>query len=183
MLEMRLHGYGGEGVVTLAQLIAAAALKTGKQVQAMPSFGVERRGAPVVSAVRISDTEILARSQSYHPDILLVLKDKLLDLAVEQGLKEDSLIILNVPENIELPAKFNKLHIIKIDITGIAVSENLILRGDPTINIPSLGIIGCQLGIPLEKIQETILEKWSGKVGQRNAEVAAIAYQKMQGRG
>ena len=76
MLEMRIHGYGGEGIVTLAELIATAAMKTGKKVQTLPHFGVERRGAPVKALVRLSDAPIYVHSQSYQPDILLVLNIK-----------------------------------------------------------------------------------------------------------
>ncbi|MGI5892352.1 MAG: 2-oxoacid:acceptor oxidoreductase family protein [Bacillota bacterium] len=183
MLEIRLHGYGGEGIVTLAQLIAAAALKTGKQVQTMPSFGVERRGAPVLAAVRISDEEIWTRSQSYSPDLLLVLNKKLLDTAIEQGIKEDSLIILNAPADTVIEEIHNRRNIKKIDITGLAVEGGLILRGAPTVNIPSFGAVGYAVGLPLEKIEEVILEKWPGKIGAKNAAIAAVAYQTMQGRG
>lgn len=183
MIEIRLHGYGGEGVVTMASLLAAAALKTDRKVQALPSFGVERRGAPVVAAVRISDQEILMRSQSYEPDLVLVLNIKLLDVAKMQGLCDNSLIILNAKESDEIPAEYQKWPLKKIDLTGIALSENLIIRGVPSINIPSFGALCAVLEIPLEKTMATICEKWPGQIGQRNAEVAAVAYKQMAERG
>jgi len=78
MLEIRFHGYGGEGIVTLAEMLASAAIKTGSQVQSLPSFGVERRGAPVKALLRISDQEIYIRSECRQPDILVVLNQKII---------------------------------------------------------------------------------------------------------
>ncbi|MEG1501277.1 MAG: 2-oxoacid:acceptor oxidoreductase family protein, partial [Clostridiales bacterium] len=92
---MRIHGYGGEGIVTLAELVAAAAMKTGKKVQTLPFFGVERRGAPVKALVRISDEDIWIHSQSYTPDILLILNVKLLQTAIDQGIQPEGRIVVN----------------------------------------------------------------------------------------
>jgi pyruvate ferredoxin oxidoreductase gamma subunit len=183
MLEMRIHGYGGQGIVTLAQMLAAAALKTGKQVQALPSFGVERRGAPVVAAVRIDDNEIWARSQSYQPDLVLVLSSKLLDMMAEQGLKDDSQIILNAVNKDDIPVQYSNLDIKIIDITGLAVDNGLIIMDVPSVNVPSFGAFGYAIGLPLDKIQEVIMEKWPGEIGAKSAQVAAKAYEIMQGRG
>ena len=72
MIELRLHGRGGQGAVTSAELLAQAAISEGKYAQAFPSFGPERRGAPVVAFCRISDEPIRLRTNIYHPDLVLV---------------------------------------------------------------------------------------------------------------
>ena len=76
--EIRIHGRGGQGAVTLAELIAVTAFFDGKKVQAFPSFGVERRGAPVESYVRISDKKVLRYDQILNPDFLIILDETLL---------------------------------------------------------------------------------------------------------
>ncbi len=178
MLEIRIHGYGGEGIVTLGELVVTAAVKTGKKVQTLPHFGVERRGAPVRALVRISDEEIYVHSQSYTPDILLLHNIKLLDAALAQGIKENGTVIVNAPEKFELnyPLKV-------IDATGIAIKEGLVSGGVPYINIPLAGALAAHLGLPLEAIRRAMEEKWPGKTGIRNGEVAAIAYNTILGGG
>ncbi len=176
MLELRIHGYGGEGIVTLAELVAAAAMKTGKQVQTLPNFGVERRGAPVKALLRISDEEIWVHSQSYQPDMLLLHNAKLLDSAISQGIKENGRIVLNYHQ--DLPCAYPLKH---INATEIAVQEGLVADGVPYINLPLCGAISAELHIPVEAVVEAVQQRWPGKVGKRNAEVAAIAYGVMQG--
>ena len=177
MLEIRFHGYGGEGIVTLAEMLAYAAIKTGSQVQSLPSFGVERRGAPVKALLRISDQEIFIRSECRKPDILVVLNQKLLSSAISQGLNDLGRIILN--HNQQLDCSYP---LTCIDATKIAIDENLVSGRVPFINIPLMGVGAAEIGIPWEKLEEAICEKWSGKVGVRNAEVAYIGYKTMQER-
>ncbi len=96
MWEIRFHGRGGQGAVTTAELIAVAAIGEGKYAQAFPSFGPERRGAPVVAYCRISDGKIRVRSKIYEPDVVIVLDPSLLRLVdVEDGLKPDGVLISN----------------------------------------------------------------------------------------
>ena len=96
MKELRLHGRGGQGVVTAAELIAQAAFADGKYALAFPSFGSERMGAPVQSFVRISETPIRARNQVYEPDYLIVLDATLIgSIDITAGLKPDGLLIID----------------------------------------------------------------------------------------
>lgn len=179
MLEIRIHGYGGEGIVTLGELVAAAAMKTGKQVQTLPHFGVERRGAPVKALVRISDEKIYVHSHAYTPDILLLHNIKLLEAALAEGIQEKGMVIVNYPQAFPLnyPLKV-------IDATGIALREKLVAAGNvPYINIPLSGALAAHLNLPLAAIQEAIEEKWPGKAGQENSRVAALAYEIMLGGG
>src|SRR5208337_4222185 len=96
MIGIRLHGRGGQGAVTSAELLALGALKEGKYTQAFPSFGPERRGAPVVAFCRISDEEIRVRAVISRPDIVLVLDPSILRLVdVASGLKADGILVAN----------------------------------------------------------------------------------------
>ena len=90
MIEIRLHGRGGQGGVTSAELLARAAIGQGRFAQAFPSFGPERRGAPVVAFVRVSDEQIRLREKISEPNIVLVLDPTLLDIVnvAEGGVKE-----------------------------------------------------------------------------------------------
>ena len=97
LVEIVFHGRGGQGAVTAANLLVAAALKDGnKGVQAFPFFGAERRGAPVRAFARISEKEINLRSEIYTPDIVIVLDESIMDIVdVLKGLKKDGKILIN----------------------------------------------------------------------------------------
>src|SRR5512142_2733974 len=102
MIEIRFHGRGGQGAVTSAELTALAAIGEGKYAQAFPSFGPERRGAPVMAFVRVSDTPIRTREKVYEPDIVVVLDPSLLQIVnVEAGLKSSGMVILNTKKSVE----------------------------------------------------------------------------------
>lgn len=96
MIEIRLHGRGGQGAVTSAELLATAAINKGKFAQAFPSFGPERRGAPVTAFLRVDDEPIRTRTMVYHPDVVLVLDPSILRLVdVAAGIKENGVIVAN----------------------------------------------------------------------------------------
>ena len=111
MRELRIHGRGGQGSVTAAELIAVAAFEGGAFAQAFPAFGVERRGAPVQAFVRFDDKIIRKRSQVYEPDYIIVQDSTLIkDVNVFQGVKKGGIVIVNtektpgyvVPEGVKL---------------------------------------------------------------------------------
>ncbi|HQD27570.1 MAG TPA: 2-oxoacid:acceptor oxidoreductase family protein, partial [Methanoculleus thermophilus] len=96
MRELRIHGRGGQGSVTAAELIAFAAFEGGMYAQAFPAFGVERRGAPVQAFVRFSDKKIRLRSQIYEPDYIIVQDPTLIgDVDVFMGMKSGGVAIIN----------------------------------------------------------------------------------------
>ncbi len=98
--EIRLHGRGGQGVVTAAELIARAAWREGWQVQAFPNFGVERTGAPVQAYARLSDREIITRQQIYRPTTLIIADPTLLATTeVFNGAGRKTKIIVNAESN------------------------------------------------------------------------------------
>ena len=96
MIEIRLHGRGGQGAVTSAELLATAAIQQGKYAQAFPNFGPERRGAPVMAFIRIDDHPIRNRHMIHNPDLVLVLDPSILRLVdVTSGLKQDGILVTN----------------------------------------------------------------------------------------
>ena len=101
MIEIRVHGRGGQGAVTTASLLAIAAFHDNKFSQAFPSFGPERGGSPVTALARIDDKEINLRSNVYEPDILIVLDPTLVKYAETiDGLKKKGIVIINSQKNI-----------------------------------------------------------------------------------
>ena len=178
--EIRIHGRGGQGGVTLAEIIARAAYKEGKWVQAFPYFGAERRGAPVKAFARISDEPILVRSQIYNPDYVIVLDESLLDVAnVTEGLKENGTIIINTtlqPEEVDISG----YKIATVDATGIALELGLLVAGLPVVNTAMAGAFAKATGeITIESVVESIKEEWKGAAGEKNAKAAILAYERL----
>ncbi|MEM2118446.1 MAG: 2-oxoacid:acceptor oxidoreductase family protein, partial [Candidatus Bathyarchaeia archaeon] len=119
--EIRIHGRGGQGSVTAAELLAHAAFIEGKWVQAFPYFGAERRGAPVKAFARISDESILIHSQVYNPDYVIVLDPAIYKTVdVTEGLKKDGVIILNTTKHPD-ETGIKNYKVATVDATGIAL--------------------------------------------------------------
>jgi pyruvate ferredoxin oxidoreductase gamma subunit len=173
MYEIRIHSRGGQGGVTAARLLALAAFRDGKYATACPFYGAERRGAPVVSFVRIDDAPIKVYSQIRNPDMVIVLEASVMDTVdVLQGLKPGGIVIINSEKPHEFPgfASYN------VDLTGIALAENLAIAGTPIVNTPFLGA-AAKLGIvSVESAKQAIREMFSD---ERNVKVAEAAYQEM----
>ena len=125
MIQIRIHGRGGQGVVTAAELIAIAAFTEGKEAQAFPSFGVERTGAPIEAFARIDNKPIRTREHVYEPNVLIVQDSTLLPTVdVAKGCGEKTIVIINTTKpkdkiNIKLP----KENIFALDATKIALDE------------------------------------------------------------
>lgn len=183
MLEVLFHGRGGQGAVTAANLLVAAALKDGhKGVQAFPLFGSERRGAPVKAFARISDTDVDLRSQIYNPDIVVVVDPGLLQLVnVTDGLKAESVLILNTtgkPGDFEFSKRFR---VATVDAAAIAINHKLMVGGIPIINTPILGAIPRVTDlVSIESVENAIKEQWRGEAGERNALAAREAYEQTE---
>ena len=100
MIEIRFHGRGGQGAVIGANILAQAAFKEGKDVQAFPYFGVERRGAPVTAFTKIDHRPVRIKSQIYEPDYVVVLDASLLKAVdVDQGLKPGGIVLINTDKD------------------------------------------------------------------------------------
>jgi len=123
LLEIRWHGRGGLGAVTSAELVARAAISEGKYAQSFPSFGPERRGAPVIAFLRVSDALIRIRTSIYEPDIAVVLDPGLLRAVdVTSGLKDNGTIIINsrkTPDDLKSEFGFD-WPVAAVDATKIA---------------------------------------------------------------
>jgi 2-oxoacid:acceptor oxidoreductase gamma subunit (pyruvate/2-ketoisovalerate family) len=181
LVEICFHGRGGQGAVTAANLLAAAALQDGnKGVQAFPLFGAERRGAPVKAFARISGDEIHLRSEIYNPDIVIVLDESIMDLVdVLKGVKDGGKILINTrkkPNDFEFSKKY---HVATVDATGIALKNSILVGGMPVVNTPILGAVPKILNrVTLQSIQNVILSKWTGKkeLGERNVKATQDAF-------
>jgi pyruvate ferredoxin oxidoreductase gamma subunit len=175
MIEIRLHGRGGQGTVTAAELLAVAAFDDGREAQAFPAFGVERRGAPVVAFCRISDQPVRIRSQIYQPDYVVVQDPTLLEAVdVLSGLKPDGTVLINS----EHPAADLKLdtsaRVITFPATKIAMEE----LGRPIMNTAILGALSGLSGmISFEAIERSIRHRFPGELGDRNIKAARRAYE------
>ena len=179
LVEICLHGRGGQGAVTAANLLVAAALNDGnKGVQAFPSFGAERRGAPVRAFARVSGDEIHLRSEVYTPDLVIVLDESIMDIVdVLKGLKNDGTVLINTrkkPDGFDFSKKFN---VATVDATGIALKHGVLVGGIPVVNTPILGSVPHVLDrVTLSSIQQTIKNKWKGRLAEINVKATKDAY-------
>ena len=181
MKEIRIHGRGGQGAVTAAQLLAIASFYDGKQSQAFPRFGVERRGAPVEAFTRISDKTIYIRSGVYHPDAIVVLDPSLIKTEdVTKGLKQDGIIIVNSTKSPkELIKNHNNFKIFVVDATSIAMK----IFQKPIVNTSILGAFASATKlVSLESINKAIEERFerSKKLIDVNKQAVKEAYEKCQ---
>jgi len=177
--EIRIHGRGGQGVVTAAELLAVAAFEDGKYAQAFPSFGSERMGAPVQSFVRIADKKIRARYQVRHPDYLIIQDPTLIGTVdVFQGLKKGGLAIIDTEKDPkELGVKV-EAEIKTIPATKIALE----IIGKAIQNTTLMGAFAGATGlISVDAIKRSIKERFPGPVGEKNALAVQKAYDMLKG--
>lgn len=176
MLEIRLHGRGGQGAVTSAELIAIAAINKGKFAQAFPSFGPERRGAPVVAFCRVDDRKINIRAKVYNPDVVIVLDPGLLALLdPTEGMRDGGILILNTNKGLDgMSASIDSsFRLAAIDANKIAMEE----LGRPIVNTTMLGAFIKATGlIDIDDIKEPLLGRFGPKLGSRNIKALERAY-------
>jgi len=181
MLQIRIHGRGGQGVVTAAEMLSVAAFEQGRHAQAFPSFGSERTGAPVVAFCRIDDIEIRLREPILAPDVLIVQDPTLLhQVDVFQGLQPDGYVLINSKRS------FHELGLADIEqrfrrerLTTVPAGESAMKHlGRPLPNAVLLGGFAALSGlITLDAVSHAIREKFSGKVADGNIAAAAEAYE------
>lgn len=178
--EIRIHGRGGQGSVTAAEILAHAAFIEGKSVQAFPYFGAERRGAPVKAFARLSSEPILVHSQVYNPDYVIVLDPYIYKVVdVTEGLKKNGAVVINTkkrPEEMGLSC----WRVASVDATGIALELNLVVAGQPLVSTSILGAFAkatdeVKLGSVLKAVQET----WPGAAGEKNIKATELAYERL----
>jgi pyruvate ferredoxin oxidoreductase gamma subunit len=176
LIEIRWHGRGGQGAVTSAEILAEAAISEGKYAQAFPSFGPERRGAPVLAFVRISlNQPIRIRSSITEPDIVAVLDPGLLRIVnVTAGLKPDGIVLINTTKTAEqIRKEFNiEARIGTIGATKIAME----LLGVPITNTTMIGaVVKATESVKIESLAEPIKKRF-GKLADKNFGALKRAY-------
>ncbi len=176
LVEIRWHGRGGQGVVTSAELLAKAAIEEGKYAQAFPSFGPERRGAPVLAFARISEKQpIRIRAEITQPDVVVVHDSSLVrTVNVTSGLKGKGVLIINTRRllgSLE-PELENSWRLAMVDATKIARE----LLGVPIVNTAMLGALLRATGVvKLESLFEP-LERRFGRQAERNINAMKRAF-------
>lgn len=174
MVEVRFHGRGGQGAVTSAELVAQAAIRTDHFAQAFPSFGPERRGAPVQAFLRVSETPIKLRSKVYQPDNVVILDPTLLGVVnPSEGLKKDGFVVINSHKSAEeLKKLFPGHNIAVVDASKIAKEE----LGVPITNTTMIGALIKASGIvDLESLEEPVKKRF-GIVAQKNINAYTRAF-------
>ncbi|MBO8416392.1 MAG: 2-oxoacid:acceptor oxidoreductase family protein [Proteobacteria bacterium] len=179
MLQIRLHGRGGQGVVTAAEMLSLSAFLEGHFAQAFPSFGSERTGAPVVAYARIDDKEIRTHEPILEPNAVVV-QDKTLLTAIDvfSGIDPNGYAIINSAEPAEqvvpeLVAKLPQGHVLTVPATDFAMQK----IGRPLPGAPMLAALAAATGVfKLESVQKSFQTRYPGKVGDANADTAALAY-------
>jgi 2-oxoacid:acceptor oxidoreductase gamma subunit (pyruvate/2-ketoisovalerate family) len=153
MIEIRIHGRGGQGGVTLAKLIATSRFLQGQSVQAFGLYAAERSGAPIQAFCRYSGEPITNRNLIYQPDHLVVLDPTLVGPGIVAGLKAGGWILINSPKPPEEFAdQFPRNHLATVDATTVARENKLGTRSVPIVNTALAGALGRMLAFPLEEM-------------------------------
>ncbi|MFX0010748.1 MAG: 2-oxoacid:acceptor oxidoreductase family protein [Candidatus Hermodarchaeota archaeon] len=185
LIKIVIHGRGGQGAVTACEVLAEAAFLSGKfkDVQAYPSFGAERRGAPVQAYAKLSRTEqIWDRAEIETPNILIIFDETVLSKEITESLEDEGIFIINSGQNPETIMKNYNLNkaskIVVADISTLALEKNLTIDGNPVINTPILGLLSKALPeISLENLKKVVKEKMGEKIGTLNAELIEQGYE------
>ena len=180
MFEIRIHGRGGQGVVTAAELLSVAAFAEERHSQAFPSFGSERTGAPVVSFCRIDERPIRTREPIAAPDALIVIDPTLLhQVDVFGGLKADGWVLINTSKSFrelrieELFERFDRRRFQTVPGTELAREQ----LGKPLPNAALLGGFAALTGaVALGSVASAIRERFAGLLGEQNVAAAEQAF-------
>jgi 2-oxoacid:acceptor oxidoreductase gamma subunit (pyruvate/2-ketoisovalerate family) len=180
MIEVRWHGRGGNGAFTAAKILGhAASIYEGKFSQAFPSFGPERRGAPVLGFTRVSETEITDHSQVYNCDCIIVLDETLCEgTDTMAGMKKAGTYIINTArsnEELSNDSRFSECkNLITIDATEMALR----VLGLPIVNTVLLGaLVGATSIVSIKSVDQAMDDMMSKGMADSNKRVAREAYE------
>lgn len=184
IIQTRVHGRGGQGVVTAAELIALAAFYDGKESQAFPFFGVERSGAPIMAFARVSNKTIKTREQVYRPDFLIIQDATLIDdEGILSGATAQTKLLINSPktrEEIFKDLKNNKTIKLNNIYTTPATEIALEFIGKNIVNTVILGALAKHGGLfslnALNKAVTTKLKEKGPKILQKNLDAISKIY-------
>jgi len=176
LIKIVLLGRGGMGIVTACEIIAEAAYLSGNfiDVHAYPSFGAERRGAPVQAYVKLSRHEkVYDRAQIENPNILIVFDDSVLTQVDVSSLEDHGIFIVNSDKNPEyFVKKFNlssNKRVIVANISRLSLEKNLTIDGNPVINTPILGLLSKALPeLELKNLKDVVLIRMGEQLGNIN---------------
>ena len=180
MLQIRIHGRGGQGVVTAAEMLSVAAFEQGRHAQAFPSFGSERTGAPVVAFCRIDTREIRLREPIMAPDVLIVQDPTLLhQVDVFQGLKPDGWVLINTRKSFDalgladVARRFRHERLTTVPASDIAMRH----LKRPLHNAVLLGGFAALAGlVSIEAVEHAIRHTFAGAVAEANVAAAREAH-------
>ncbi|MGC2166480.1 MAG: 2-oxoacid:acceptor oxidoreductase family protein [Gallionella sp.] len=180
MFQIRIHGRGGQGVVTATEMLSVAAFEEGRHAQAFPSFGSERTGAPVVAFCRIDDKEIRSREPIMEPDALIIQDPTLLhQIDVFAGLKSDGYVLINSSHGFaalglsELAKRIRPERICTLPAAELGLKH----FGRPIPNAPLLAGFAALSGmIELASVIKAIRQRFDGKIADGNIAAATEAY-------
>ena len=180
MFQIRIHGRGGQGVVTAAEVLSMAAFAQGRTAQAFPSFGSERMGAPVVSFCRIDDHPIRTREPVMEPDALIIQDATLIhQVDLFAGLRREAYVIINTSRTLaqlglgEFSGQLDPDRLLTCPATEFALEQ----LGRPLPNAALIAGFAALTGeISLDAIDTAIRQRFGGPVGERNVAAATAAY-------
>jgi pyruvate ferredoxin oxidoreductase gamma subunit len=178
--RIRWHGRGGQGAVTSAKMLADAGYRSGfAGVTSQPTFGAERRGAPITASSRLAHEPVRDLSQVSEPDIVVVLDDSLLGVArASVGIAPDGTLIVNTTRTAAELGLPGDLRVVTADVTGAAEAAGVIVGGTPIVSAAILGTFAKATGlITMDAVDEAIGHAFSGLAAEKNAEAARIAYE------
>lgn len=170
-VEVRFHGRGGQGVVTAAELLSTAAFDQGRAAQAIPSFGSERTGAPVVAFCRVGEAPIRSHDPVDAPDVVVVQDPTMLHIpAILAGLRADGLLLVNStrrPDELALPSR--PVRTVTVPASDLARAR----LGKPLPNTVLLGALAGLTGmVALAALQQAIRARFHGSAAEQNAALA-----------
>jgi pyruvate ferredoxin oxidoreductase gamma subunit len=181
MFQIRIHGRGGQGVVSASEMMSIAAFYNDRYSMSFPSFGSERMGAPVMAFVRIDDKEIELREPVMDPD-LLIIQDSTLFQAIDvfSGLKPDGYVLINSRKSAEMLGVEEAVkhlpegHVVSVPATDLALKY--LKRSTPnTVLLGAFTALREDL-FDMSGVEKAILEKFPGKMGEMNIAAAKAAY-------
>lgn len=185
MIQIRIHGRGGQGVVSASEMLSVAAFYQGLYAQSFPSFGSERTGAPVQAFVRLDDHPIELREPVLDPDVLIIQDTTLFNaIDVFNGLRPEGYVLINSRKTVEelgveeavsdLPAG----HVVTVAATDLALKH----LKRPTPNTVLLGAFAAMHAfLEMSGVERAMREQWPGKVGELNVAAARAAYARVTG--
>lgn len=173
MIEIRIHGRGGQGNVVAAYLLASAAFEAGQHCQAFPAFGAERRGAPVVAFVRVSDAPILRRNQVTEPAFLIIQDPTLLhEHGLTAGLRKGGGVLINSTQSSEEISQAHGLEMIALPASQMAQAT----VGRPLPNAPLLSAFLSLTGlVPHAALEKALGGRFKGPLLEKNLKLVAEA--------